>query len=147
MQFHVVTHPIAVVADVHQMAMMQYPVDQGGGRDASSCRSKRCSKDDFRLAIFARSADVIHFVNADLIAAELSPLEPGLAAVRAGRLVLQESGRLAVDRADVALESTLSSLGYARRIRAWKRTGYRVEMVCLKLESSRLVLRRIASRV
>jgi predicted ABC-type ATPase len=96
---------------------------------------------------YPEGADVVHFVNADLIAAGLSPLDPRLAAVRAGRLVLQEIDRLVADRADFAFETTLSGLGYARRIRAWKRAGYRVEMVYLKLKSSRLALRRIAARV
>ena len=104
-------------------------------------------KTTFARRYLPEVADVIHFVNADLIAAGLSPLEPALAAVRAGRLVLREIDRLAADRADFALESTLSGLGYARRIRAWKRTGYRVEIVYLKLKSNRLALRRIASRV
>jgi len=86
-------------------------------------------------------------VNADLIAAGLSPRDPRLAAVRAGRLVLQEIDRLVADRADFAFETTLSGLGYARRFRAWKRAGYRVEMVYLKLKSSRLAQRRISARV
>jgi predicted ABC-type ATPase len=90
---------------------------------------------------------VIHFVNADLIASGLSPLKPQLAAIRAGRLVLHEIDRLASLRADFAFETTLSGLGYVRRIRAWKRAGYRIEIVYLKLPSSRLALRRIAARV
>jgi predicted ABC-type ATPase len=92
-------------------------------------------------------ARVIHFVNADLIAAGLSPLKPELAALRAGRLVLREIDRLAAERVDFAFETTLSGLGYVRRMRAWKRAGYRIEIVYLRLQSSRLALRRIASRV
>lgn len=34
-----------------------------------------------------------------------------------------------------------------RRMRAWKRAGYRIEIVYLRLQSSRLALRRIALRV
>ena len=101
-------------------------------------------KTTFARRYLPEGADVVHFVNADLIAAGLSPLDPRLAAVRAGRLVLQEIDRLVADRADFAFETTR---GYARRIRAWKRAGYRVEMVYLKLKSSRLALRRIAARV
>jgi predicted ABC-type ATPase len=92
-------------------------------------------------------ARVIHFVNADLIAAGLSPLKPELAAIRAGRLVLREIDRLAAERVDFAFETTLSGLGYVRRMRAWKRAGYRIEIVYLRLQSSRLALRRIAARV
>jgi len=90
---------------------------------------------------------LVHFVNADLLASGLSPLKPELAAVKAGRLVLQEIDELAARRVDFAFETTLSGLGYVRRIRAWKRAGYRIEIVYLKLQSSRLALRRIAARV
>lgn len=89
----------------------------------------------------------MHFVNADLIAAGLSPLKPELAALRAGRLVLREIDRLAAERLDFAFESTLSGLAYVRRMRAWRRAGYRIEIVYLRLQSSRLALRRIAARV
>ena len=40
-----------------------------------------------------------------------------------------------------------SGLSHVRRIQAWKCAGYRIEMVYLKLRSSRLALRRIAARV
>ncbi len=58
-----------------------------------------------------------------------------------------EIDRLAAARVDFAFERTFSGLGYVRRIRAWKGAGYRIEIVYLKLESSRLALRRIAARV
>ena len=48
---------------------------------------------------------------------------------------------------DFAFETTLSGLGYVRRMRGWKRAGYRIEIVYLRLQSSRLALRRIAARV
>lgn len=82
-----------------------------------------------------------------LLASGLSPLKPELAAVKAGRLVLREIDDLAAKRVDFAFETTLSGLGYIRRIRAWKRAGYRIEIVYLKLQSSRLALKRIAARV
>src|SRR5712672_2448446 len=92
-------------------------------------------------------ARVIHFVNADLIAAGLSPLKPELAAIAAARMVLREIDRLAKARADFAFESTLSGLTYVRRLESWRREGYRVEIVYLRLKSSQLALRRVAARV
>lgn len=86
-------------------------------------------------------------MNADLIASGLSPLHPALAAVRAGRLVLREIDRLASEGLEFSFETTFSGLGYARRIRIWKRAGYRIEIVYLKLKSARLAGRRIAARV
>lgn len=90
---------------------------------------------------------MIHFVNADLIAGGLSPLKPELAAIAAGRMVLREIDRLAADRANFAFETTLSGLTYARRMESWKQTGYRIEIVYLRLDSVELALRRIATRV
>jgi predicted ABC-type ATPase len=104
-------------------------------------------KTTFAREFLPKDAGVYHFVNADLIASGLSPLRPELAAVAAGRLLLSELDRLSRARADFALETTLSGLGYVRRIRAWKTAGYRVEMVFLRLASPRLALRRIAARV
>jgi hypothetical protein len=76
----------------------------------------------------------------------LSPLKQ-LAPIAASRMVLQEIDRLAAGRLDFASETTLSGLSYAQRLRAWKRSGYLVEVVYLRLRSTQLALRRIAARV
>jgi len=72
---------------------------------------------------------VVHFVNADLVAGGLSPLKPELAAIAAARIVLREIDRLATERVDFAFETTLSGRTYVRRMEAWKRAGYRIEIV------------------
>jgi predicted ABC-type ATPase len=92
-------------------------------------------------------AGLIHFINADLIAGGMSPLRPSLAALTAGRLVLRELGRLVEARAEFAFESTLSGLQYAKRIADWKRQGYLIEIVYLRLASHQLALSRVAARV
>jgi predicted ABC-type ATPase len=104
-------------------------------------------KTTFAREYLPKDAGVIHFVNADLIAAGLSPLRPELAALAGGRLLLTELDRLAKARADFAFESTLSGLGYLERLKRWKVAGYRIEMVFLRLHSPQLALRRIAVRV
>ena len=53
----------------------------------------------------------------------------------------------AISRADFAFETTLSGPTYVHRLKSWKRAGYRIDIVYLKLSSSRLALRRIAARV
>lgn len=92
-------------------------------------------------------AGIVQFVNADLIAQGLAPLDPRGAALAAGRLLLQEVERLAMLGVDFAFESTLSGVTYVRHLTAWKRRGYRIEIVYLRLKSPRLALRRIAARV
>lgn len=103
-------------------------------------------KTTFAREFLPREA-VIHFVNADLLAAGLSPLKPALAALSAGRLFLAELDRLAAARQDFAFESTLSGLTYASRLKRWKSEGYQLEIFFLRLASVQLALRRIAARV
>ena len=104
-------------------------------------------KTTFAREFLPKDAGVLNFVNADLIAGGLSPFRPELAALAAGRMVLKELDRLAASRSDFAFESTLSGLAYVGRLRRWKRAGYRIEIVFLRVASSRLAIRRIASRV
>jgi predicted ABC-type ATPase len=85
-------------------------------------------------------------VNADLVAAGLSPLQPEIAAITAGRIVLSELDRLVRAKSDFAFESTLSGVGYVPRLKRWKAAGYRVEIIYLSL-SLELALHRIAARV
>ena len=104
-------------------------------------------KTTFARRYLPEDAKVVHFVNADLIASGLSPLKPEIAAIAAARMVLGEIDRLMADRADFAFETTLSGLTYVHRLKSWKRVGYRIDIVYLKLGSSRLALRRVAARV
>jgi predicted ABC-type ATPase len=104
-------------------------------------------KTTFAKEYLPKDVGVVHFVNADLIAGGLSPIRPELAALAAGRLVLRELDRLASERRDFAFESTLAGRSYVPRLKRWKASGYRVEIVYLRLSSPRLALRRIASRV
>jgi predicted ABC-type ATPase len=96
-----------------------------------------------RVSISPKTARVIHFENADLIAGGLSPLKPELAAIAAARIVIREIDRLATERADFAFETTLSGRIYVRRLQSWKRAGYRIDIVFLRLRSVDLALRRI----
>lgn len=61
------------------------------------------------------------FVNADLIAAGLSPFRPELAAIRAGRLMLQEIDAHAAAGRSFAFETTLAGTSYLRRIDRWRK--------------------------
>jgi len=104
-------------------------------------------KTTFAREFLPKDAGVVHFVNADLLAAGLSPLKPDLAAFNAGRLFLAELDRLAKARQDFAFESTLSGLTYVTRLKRWKSSGYKIEIIFLRLGSVQLALRRIAARV
>ena len=122
----------------------------------NSTRQPRCiviagpngaGKTTFARQFLPRDAGMLNFVNADLLASGLSPLQPELANLAAGRLFLSELDRLAGSRADFAFETTLSGLTYIERLKRWKSRGYRLEIVFLRLPSTRLALQRVAIRV
>jgi predicted ABC-type ATPase len=87
------------------------------------------------------------FVNADLIAAGLAPFAPETAAVRAGRLMLQELDRHFGAGENFAFETTLSGRGYLPRIRQWQAAGYRVKLIFLQLDNADEAVARVAERV
>ena len=87
------------------------------------------------------------FVNADLIAAGLSPFAPEAAAIQAGRIMLQTIAAHLARRESFAFETTLSGVGYARQIPGWRLMGYRVELHFLSLPSADAAVNRVAERV
>jgi predicted ABC-type ATPase len=122
----------------------------------SKLKSPRCiiiagpngaGKTTFAREFLPKEASIIHFVNADLLAAGLSPLRPEAAAIAAGKLLLKELDRLAHTRMSFAFESTLSGLTYLTRLKRWKTDGYHIQIIFLKLHSPELSLRRVATRV
>ena len=78
-------------------------------------------KTTFAREYLPKVAGVIQFVNADLIAQGLAPLDPVGAVIAAGRLLVKEVTRLAAARMDFAFESTLGGLSYANHLAAWKK--------------------------
>lgn len=104
-------------------------------------------KTTFAMRFLPEQARNCRFVNADLIAAGLSPFNPDEVATRAGRIFLQRIHELAADRADFGFETTLSGRTYAALLAALRESGYRITLFFLWLPSVRLALKRIAERV
>lgn len=104
-------------------------------------------KTTFAREYLPREAGCRAFVNADLIASGLSPFQPELESIRAGRLMLEEIESLVRARVSFAFETTLSGLGYARKIAKWQQSGYHVVLVYLRLRSVRLAQIRVRNRV
>ena len=104
-------------------------------------------KTTFAREFLPIDAQLPRFVNADLIAAGLSPFEPGAAAMRAGRLMLQEIDAHAAAGRSFAFETTLSGHTYLRRIDAWRAAGFEVELIFLALGSPEEAIARVAMRV
>lgn len=104
-------------------------------------------KTTFAREFLPQEAGCPVFVNADLIAAGLSPFAPEQAAIRAGRLMLQAMAEHAAKRESFAFETTLSGLGCARQIPQWQERGYHVELFFLGLPTADLAVQRVAERV
>jgi predicted ABC-type ATPase len=104
-------------------------------------------KTTFAREFLPKETEIVHFVNADAIAAGLSALKPEIVAVAAARTFLRELDRLATGRTSFAFETTLSGHAYVKRLAQWKTLGYRIEIAYLKIESPQLALKRIAARV
>lgn len=87
------------------------------------------------------------FINADLIAAGLSPFAPEAAAIKAARLMLQTIAEHVSKGDSFAMETTLSGLGYARAIPAWRKAGYQIKLIFLELPDVQTAIERVAARV
>lgn len=104
-------------------------------------------KTTFAREFLPREAALPVFVNADLIAAGLSPFDPAAAAIRAGRLMLQEIDAHAAAGRSFAFETTLAGHTYLRRIDAWRAAGFHVTLIVLALNSPEEAITRVAARV
>lgn len=67
--------------------------------------------------------------------------------VAAGRELLRRLDDKEQRRESFAIETTLSSTMYARRLRSWKTWGYRLSLHFIELPSEDFALRRVAMRV
>lgn len=104
-------------------------------------------KTTFAREFLPREADCPLFVNADLIAAGLSPFAPGSANIRAGRLMIEEIESHVRRRESFAFETTLSGRRYALMIPQWQRMGYTVKLVFLFVGDVKLAIERVRVRV
>ena len=104
-------------------------------------------KTTFARSFLPKEAQCPRFINADLIAAGLSPFQPEAAAIRAGRLMLEEINDAVAHGETFAFETTLAGVGYLRRIQHWRRLGYHVSLFYLRLPNVEMAIARVAMRV
>lgn len=104
-------------------------------------------KTTFARAFLPVEANLPRFINADLIAAGLAPFAPQTAAIRAGRVMLQEIRGCAGRGESFAFETTLSGVGYVRHINQWRSAGYRVSLFFFSLPDAEVAIARVAERV
>lgn len=104
-------------------------------------------KTTFARSYLAPQKDKIRFINADYIAAGLSPFAPEMVAVRAGKIMLEEVQACFQRGENFAIETTLSGKGYLKHIRRWQEAGYKVDLIFLSLKDVSISIDRVARRV
>lgn len=104
-------------------------------------------KTTFALHYLPQVAKCSRFINADLIAAGLSPLAPERELLTASKIFLNEIREAVEQGEDFAFETTLSGRGYLRLVQQLLDTGWRVELVYLALPSVEMSRLRVAERV
>lgn len=104
-------------------------------------------KTTFAREFLPVEADCGVFINADLIAAGLSPFAPERAAIQAGRLMLATMAQHVRRGESFAFETTLAGRGYAQQIPVWRQSGYVVKLFFLSLPSAEMAIERVAQRV
>ncbi|MBN2676386.1 MAG: zeta toxin family protein [Alphaproteobacteria bacterium] len=87
------------------------------------------------------------FVNADKIAAGLSPYNPESVRLTAGRLLMNRVEDLIRTRQNFAIETTLAPRGIIHLIHRMKEEGYQVTLSFLWLSSPKLAKLRVKTRV
>ncbi|QGZ38089.1 zeta toxin family protein [Pseudoduganella flava] len=104
-------------------------------------------KTTFALAYLPDVANCYRFVNADMIAAGLSPLAPEQELAAASRIFLAEIDSCIRQQRDFAFETTLAGRGYIKLVRDLRASGWRVELIYLALPSKEMSHLRVAERV
>ena len=104
-------------------------------------------KTTFARRFLPEYAGCVEFLNADMIAAGLSPFAPDRYGLQAGRILLERMKELVEQKHEFAFETTLSGRTYVRILRDMKDAGYAVHMVYVWVSNVDLSLERIATRV
>lgn len=94
-----------------------------------------------------RYVECDEFLNADLIAAGLSPFAPERQNLKASELFLIRLAELETQDKSFSLETTLAGRGYRRRIPHWKDRGFQVTLLFLWLPNANMAVQRVLERV
>lgn len=104
-------------------------------------------KTTFALNYLQQLASFSNFINVDLIASGLSPLNPDRKMFAASRLLLNEITQCIAEKKDFAFETTLSGRTYLKLIKQLRADNWYVELIYLALPSAQTSIERVAERV
>ena len=109
--------------------------------------SNGAGKTTFARKFLPQYADCREFLNADMVAAGLSPFDPDAAAVSAARVLLARMKELIHQGKSFGFETTLAGKTYVGTLRTMKDQGYRLHLYYLWVPRVELAIARVAHRV
>jgi len=104
-------------------------------------------KTTFAETFLPEYAKCNRFINVDLIAAGLSPFSPQQAAIKSGKLVLEQIKEYSKNGIDFGFETTMSGVTYIKYFKMFKEKGYKINIFFLWIPDSQLAVARIKDRV
>jgi predicted ABC-type ATPase len=104
-------------------------------------------KTTFAKSFLPNEAKCLNFLNADLIAQGLSPLNSRAAAIKAGRVLVEEFRAFIAKRETFAFESTLSGKTYIGLLKSARQRGFRIYLHYLWLPMPAIAIARVRERV
>ncbi len=104
-------------------------------------------KTTFCLRFLPAWVKTFDYVNADLIAAGLYPLDPSREPVAAGKVMLRRIAELVDAKRTFAVESTLSSHTFLKLARKLKSRGWKIGVAYVWLASDAVAIKRVQERV
>lgn len=104
-------------------------------------------KSTFAREFLPNEANCPTFVNAELIAEGLDPLQPERESSAADRMMLNMIRRYVAEGRSFAFETTLNGRTYASMIPRWREQGYWVALHFLTLPSPEVAIIRVRQRV
>jgi len=104
-------------------------------------------KTTFALRYLPEISGCRNFINADLIADGLSPLDPAKVQMEAGKTLLREIKANVEKGEDFAFETTLSGRMYARLLNELRSKGWKIVLFYLWIPSAEFSRARVQQRV
>ncbi len=104
-------------------------------------------KTTFALDYLPKLTNSSQYINADLIAAGISPFSPEKNLLTASRLFLNEIEKCIDARSDFAFETTLSGRAYLRLIDRLKAESWQINLFYLALPNVEISINRVTERV
>jgi predicted ABC-type ATPase len=99
------------------------------------------------MSLLPNFLECFEYVNADAIAAALSPFNQQSVAIWARRIMLERLQTLSNSGTDFAFETTLVARSFAAFLRSCKTKGYTINLIYFWLRSPELAIARVARRV